>query len=366
MILPIYFLTKNISPEIITLTIGVAATPMIIKFIWGGVVDYFARFGRKRFIVIGGILSVISLLVQAFIDPGIALLPFAGFVTLCWIGVGFLDVSADAWAIQISKEIERGKINGAMYSGQNLGMAVGAVALPFLADIINYQSIFLGSALIVLIIILFPLIIEEQIIITKQQHIGRLLLDEIKKKKIIILTIFAIIFGSSAGMLLFIAPLFMDIALTLDLTQIGLITMVFTIASAIGAIIGGSAADRWGRAKTIGLLMLASILFSAALVFAYDWQNFLTVYAVIGFLQGGYFAAALALFMDNTNPKVGATQFSIFMGLGNFGEIGISAISGAIYAMSSFNHVFLYAAWFFGPTLIILYIFNLNYPQVHK
>ena len=312
--------------------------------------------------ILGGILSVVSLLMLVFIDPGTALIPFAIFVMISWIGVGFLDVSADAWAIQISEEIERGKINGAMYSGQNIGMAIGAVALPFLAETFNYSTIFLGSALIILIIILFPLLIKENIIVKKRQHIGTLLLGEFKKKKILIITFFALIFSSSAGMLLFIAPIFMDITLKLDLTQIGLITMVFTIASAIGSILGGILADKWGRKNTIGLLMIVSIFFTSVLVFSNDWQNFMIIYAIVGFLQGGYFAAALALFMDHTNPRIGATQFSIFMGLGNLGNLGISAISGSLYVMLSFNHVFLYAAWLFSPALLLLYFIRRKNP----
>jgi hypothetical protein len=44
------------------------------------------------------------------------------------------------------------------------------------------------------------------------------------------------------------------------------------------------------------------------------------------------------------------------MGLGNFGNIGIAAISGTLYAMLSFDHVFLFAAWIFGPALLILFL----------
>jgi PAT family beta-lactamase induction signal transducer AmpG len=362
MILPIYFLEKGIPPEMITLVIGIAAIPIIIKFVWGGITDYYIQYGRKRFILLGGALSIISLIILAFVDPGDALVPFAIFVSFCWCGVGFLDVSADAWAIEISKEKERGKINGAMYAGQNSGMAIGALLLPIIAKIFDYKAVFLTSALIIFIIILFPLLIKEIKIVKKRQKLAKLIIREFKKKTTIMVTFLAITFGFSAGMLLFIAPIYMDIGLKLDLSQIGLITMAFTVAMAIGSLTGGVLSDKWGRNKAIFLLMMISVFFSALLIFTDTWENFIIIYAVIGFLQGGYFAAALALFMDVTNPRVGATQFSIFMGLGNFGNIGIAMISGTLYAMLGFDRVFLYSAWLFGPALLILYFIRLKKP----
>jgi predicted MFS family arabinose efflux permease len=63
----------------------------------------------------------------------------------------------------------------------------------------------------------------------------------------------------------------------------------------------------------------------------------------------------MALSMDITNPKVGATQFSILMGMGNLGIILAGAASGSLYVMLGFNRMFLYAALIFGPSLLLLY-----------
>lgn len=47
-LIPIYFIEQGISPSITTIIIGIALLPTIIKFIWGGVVDYFIHLGRKN------------------------------------------------------------------------------------------------------------------------------------------------------------------------------------------------------------------------------------------------------------------------------------------------------------------------------
>jgi len=124
---------------------------------------------------------------------------------------------------------------------------------------------------------------------------------------------------------------------------------------------GGAISDRWGRKNPLYVFIGLSIFFTAALIFANTWQIIAVVYGIIGFLQGGYFAAALAMFMDVINPRIGATQFSILTGLANLGMVNIGSGSGGILvAMLGFSRVFLYSAWVFGPALLILYLIKLK------
>lgn len=359
-ILPVYFLDINLPPEIITLIIGLAAIPMIIKFVWGGIVDYFISKGRKIFVFIGGLLSSISLFILVFIDPSAAIVPFTIFMFVGWIGVGFLDVSADAWAIEISSEEERGKINGAMFAGQNIGLTFAAILLPFVALRFGYSFIFLAGGLIVLLVIIFPLFVQEKIIVKKCNKMVGLLISEFKKKTTQLISIFAPFAYMSCGILFFIVPIYLDITLSLDVAQIGYISAIFTFAIAFGSLSGGVFADRFGRKKTLFIMLFGSLLSSASLIFTNNWLNFTIVYSIIGFFQGGMAAAALAMLMDITNPKIGATQFSILTGLGNFGYIFAGAVSGSLYTMFGFSRVFLYSAWIFGPALLILHFIKLK------
>ena len=48
-ILPIYFLEKGLSLPLTTLIVGIVGIPWMIKFVYGGIVDNFIRFGRKIF-----------------------------------------------------------------------------------------------------------------------------------------------------------------------------------------------------------------------------------------------------------------------------------------------------------------------------
>lgn len=365
LILPLYFLDQGISPALITAVISIMAIPTFMKFIWGGIVDYFIRFGRKPFIISGGLLTVFCLFILSFLNPGNALVPFAIIGLISWIGIGFLTISLDALVISTTIEKERGKINGVMYAAQNVGLAGGALLLPFIAKTLGYNMVFLTAGFIILPIVLFPLIIQEKKIVKKQQKVGTLLIQEFKKRTTLVMAIFAVLIMMSSGMILLIAPIWMDIGLKLDITQIGLVTMLFTIAIAIGSIIGGILADKLGRKTTLYIFIVSSVFFTAFLIFTNSWDYFTLIYCIIGFLQGGYTSPVCAMFMDITNPRIGATQYSIFISLFNLGIFVAMTISGSLYDMLGVSRVFLYSAWIFGPALIILYFIRPEKKDTH-
>ena len=360
-IIPIYLhVEQGISLPMTTFIAGMVMIPWILKFIWGGIVDYFIRFGRKRFILLGGLLGVASFFTLVFIDPVAAIVPFVFFLFLSHVGVGFLDVSADAWAIEMSREEERGKINGAMFAGLFVGMAVGAAFLSSIAQLFGYSIAFLTTGVIVFFIILFPLAIKEVKIVKKRQKIGSLLVGEFKKKTTQFIAVFAPLLLISVGLLTFAVPLYMSTSLQLDVSQIGLIASIFPISMVVGALIGGVMSDRWGRKNPLYVFIVGSTIFTASLIFANTWLILAVIYGVIGFLRGGYAVGVNAMFMDITNPKIGATQFSILTSLANVGELSAGMVGGTLIALIGFSRVFLYSGWVFGPALLILYFIKLK------
>ena len=365
LILPLYFLDQGISPALITVLISIVSIPLFIKFVWGGIVDYFIRFGRKPFIISGGLLTVFCLFILSFLNPGTALIPFAIIDFISWVGVGVLTISLDALVISTTAETERGKINGSMYAAQNVGLAGGALFLPFIAKTLGYNMVFLTAGFIILPIILIPLIFQEKKIVKKPQKVGTLLIQEFKKKTILVIAIFAVLVMMSSGMILLIAPIWMNIGLQLDITQVGIVTMLFTIAIAIGSIIGGVLADTLGRKTTLYILISISIFFTVLLIFTNSWEYFTLIYCIIGFLQGGYTSPVVAIFYDVTNPRIAATQYAIFISLFNLGIMITETISGPLYVLLGVSRVFLYAAWIFGPVLLILYFIRPKKNEIY-
>jgi MFS family permease len=359
-IIPIYFLEKGISLPITTLVSGIVMIPWMVKFIFGGIVDFFIRFGRKFFIIIGGLIGAIGFFILAFIDPGFALIPFAFLLFIGHCGIAFIDVSADALAIQISKEEERGKINGSMYSGLFIGMAFGTSIIALLAENIGYTIAIFLVGIIILIILIFPLMIKEEKIVKKHQKISPLLKKEFKKRNTQLVSIFLFIAALSYGLLAFAIPLYMKNILDFDIAQIGLITTIIPVTTVIGSIVGGITSDKWDRKINLYFFLGVNMILASLLVFATTWQKLAIIYGIIGFLHGGYYSVGGAVMMDLSNPKIGATQYSLLASFANAGEFGIGIFSGSMIAILGFSRVFLYSGWFYGPAILVLYFIKLQ------
>ena len=365
-IVPIYFVQSGFSIALATLAIGIALIPSTLKFFQGAIVDYFQEKGRKRFIIFGGVLFASGFFLMGFFNPS-SLLPlfiFGLFISV--IGFVFLDVSSDAWAIETSTELDRGKVNGAMFTGYYIGMAVGTSTLGIIASNLGYHISFFTVGMITFFIILFPLLIKETRKKKKKPHIVQILIQEFKKPVTQLVSIFAVFLVVNRGMLMVLVPLYMNLNLHIDIAQVGLISTVFPVSCALGSMCVGSLSDIWGRKTALYLVITGSIIFSALLIYSMNWIFLSIIYGVIGFLQGGYATSGLAMMMDITNPKIGATQFSLFASLGNLGMTIGETVSGTLVTLLSFTSAFLYSAWFFGPALLILYFIRFKSSMKSK
>ncbi len=355
-IIILYFTEKDISIATATLVVGVSTAPWVLKFVFGPITDFLIKFGRKTIIILGAAISGICLLPLGFIDPSDALIPFTSLLFISHSGVVFLDVSADAWAIQTTKYHERGKVNGAMTAGLFLGWGLGSPLLAFIAKYYGYGMSFITTGFLIFLTIIFPLLVKEEKIIKKRQKIASILIREFKKKNTLLVTFLSMVTAMNFGILLLIIPDFMMNVLNLDVAQTGLILALYPIGTVIGAIIGGIMADKLGRKITLFIFLPGLIIISALLIYAYTWWILAIIYPIIGFLIGGSsYSSEAALFMDITNPKIAATQYSVLASFHNFGEISIAMLSGSLVLMLGYNRVFLYAAWIVGPALLILY-----------
>jgi MFS family permease len=360
-IVPIYLLDNGVSIPVATLVAGLAAAPWYLKFIIGPVIDHFYKIGKKPFIIMGGFLGAAGLFFLIFIDPVLSLFPFAIILFISHLGIVFLDVSCDGWAIQISKESERGKINGAMTAGLFIGMTVASSVLASIAEIYGYSMCFLTGGIVILSTIILPFIVQEGKLMKRTKNIASILKEELKKRSTQLIALYSSVQGIGFGLLIFAIPIYMKTILQMNVGQIGLVMAIYPITVVIGSLLGGTLADIWGRKKVLYIFMGISIIFSATLIYANTWQLVGVIYGIIGFLQGGgLYAAGGALFMDSCNPTIGTTQYSIYASITNFSEFGMGTISGSFVVMLGFSRVFLYSAWSLGPPLLILYYIKIK------
>jgi len=355
-VLVLFFTDKNISIETTTLIGGLSSVPWMMKFVYGPTIDIFGKYGRKIFCIIGGIIGTISLFIVAFVDPKTAIIPFTSLLFIGHSGVVLLDVSTDAWAIQTTKINERGKVNAAMYIGLFGGTAVGGILLACIATFYGFEMVFITTGILIFLSIILALFVKENKIEIKRKLIKPLLIKEFKKKNTLIVLLFCTLVAMNFGMLMFVIPEYMRNVLLLDKIQTGLLNSVYPISIVIGAAIGGCVADKWGRKKILYITLVALMVSSAFLVTADTWEKLAIIYAIVGFLTGtSSYSAMSALFMDITNPKIGAAQYSFIASIANFGQVGIALISGSLLTILGYNRFFFYTAIIVGLSLLILY-----------
>jgi len=362
-IINVYLDSKGIPDTTIGAIIGLAYVPWVIKFLFGGIVDHYFKFGRRNFIILGGSMSAFSFIIISLIDPQTSLIPFVIVLLIGSSGIAFLDVSADAWAIQTTEEKERGKVNGAMFGGMFIGMATTSIVFGQIAENYGYNLTFIVSGLLVLAIVVFPIMVKETIVVERKEKIKKLLVSEFKKKNTQLITLLFPISAISFGLLAIVVPQYMNDVLLFKIGQIGLIMAIGPIATVLGNIAGGFMADKWGRKKLLYIFFGINLIFAALLIFADTWQRLAIIWGIIGFLHGGHYTTLGALSMDITNPKIGATQYSIIMACGNIGEMGGTVFSGSLISLIGFSRTFLYSGWFYGPTILVLYFFKSKFKN---
>ena len=346
----------NISLSTTTLVAGIINTPWIFKFVPGPLIDFYRKFGRKRFIIAGGLIGAFCLFPLAIIDPVNNIFPFTILFFISHLGIVFLDVTADAWAIETTSYNERGKINAAMAAGLFSIWAVCDIFFAFIGQSFGYPIIFIIAGISILVLLGLPFFISEKIIIKKHQKILPILIKEFSKKNTILVSLIGFVGALNFGMLLFIIPDYIKNVLLLDDTQTGILSAIYPISIVIGTIIGGTYSDIYGRKRVLSYSFIGSIILTGALIFVDTWISFAIVYTFIGLFVGtGMYAAGAALAMDICNPKIGATQYSVLATFHNFGDVGISIFSGMLLSMLGYTRFFLYAAWTVGPALLILY-----------
>lgn len=332
---------------------AILTLPWVFKFLWAPLVDIFRRpgFGFTGWISLAQTLMCLSLLPLLFI-------PLSGNFTI-WAVCLFMhsmfaatqDVAVDALVINLVAKNEKGLLNGYMQAGMLVGRSIfGGVALILvqqlgLSVIILLMMLSIAGTLGLLVFVKEPsFVFSEKLPFPKFK---KSLIDTFKNKN----TWFVIAFALTAAAAFeaagaFAGPLFTDKQISEK--SIGFFFAVpVVIAMLLGGLAGGFLSDRTDRKKAVGHYLTGFVImvFTIACI---DWifpaapnLVWMGLYSTMYFFTGMFTASSYALFMDVTNPKLGATQFSSFMAATNGCEAWVVYSSGIIAAGSDLKVAFL-------------------------
>jgi MFS transporter, PAT family, beta-lactamase induction signal transducer AmpG len=331
----------------IALMTSVVILPWAFKFLWAPLVDVLRGpgWGRRGWVVSAQLLMGLSLLPLAILDWQSSLGLLFGLLLIHAFAAATQDVAIDAWAISVTPAEERGGINGWMQAGMLVGRWLFGAGFLIVAHRVDDRSAVIAMVGVIWTTTLVVFLASDRDEYGESNKFTanvRVRLREFLTTLHHVLRRTGTWLGIGLALVAFAGfkavgdiagPFLVDRGLAQS--DVGHFFTAALIAMILGALGGGWAADRFGNVPAIRafvwITVLAIVATSGVAWFAETARH----YAVIGLL-GVYVCAGLltascyALLMQLTDPKLGATQFSAYMGAINGCEAWSGFLAGQL------------------------------------
>lgn len=323
--LPTLLRSADVPVDRITSLTAVVLLPWVFKFLWAPLLDLLRgpRWGYRAWVISMQALMAAALLPLIWIDPVGGFDWWRGLLLAHAVAASTQDVAIDALAIGAVPPESRGRLNGAMQAGMLTGRSVfggGVLLIGAWLGIAGMIAMLVLWILVAMIAALWLRQIEPPHRPDGASFAGALAAAARMKATWIGLA-FALVAGAAfeaTGQLA--GPYLVD--RSVPETSIGVFFGLVVVAAMLtGGLTGGAAADRFGRLKTAALSLVGFSAFIVVLAVADGAGTtaavLMALLAVMYFFVGLFTAASYALFMDLTDPRLGATQFSAYMAATN-------------------------------------------------
>lgn len=338
--------------------------PWTLKFINGFIIDRFVYLpmGRRRAWLLGAFLFIILAIVAfAVVSPSPAQLSLlAGFSFTVMLGTAVQDTAIDAMAADLVQEEELSVANGLMFGGQIIGVASGTAAVGYFIS--NYDfatgmyvlAAVVGLAVFVMLFIrerpnekLLPWLPgeasaqSEQLQLHDMKAIIRSALKAMWNIPSLQLIVILFLISLNYGIYLNIFPkIGTDIA-NLDTANISYIGGIASLVAGFVCIfLVGTLGERFGRkAIIIALLLLQCAMTILGLLFQAEWHQLSFLYGVAiltAVTRYGLLTLIAAIAMSLCNPRVSATQFTLYLAFTNLGMAIAATIVGQLDTWGGF------------------------------
>ncbi len=330
--LPTTLRSAGVPVDQITLMTSTLVLPWMLKFLWAPLVDLLRlqRWTLRSWILTMQGIMGLSLLPLLFLDSWQAISALYPFLFIHAVAAATQDTAIDALAISTVPERERGSVNGWMQVGMLGGRSLlGGGALIISHQIGEHATVVLlitaiwSSSLLVLVSRQTGGEPAEPLEFRERVHdLAARLRQALTDRVTWLGLLFALVGGAAYEAVGAVAgPFLIDNGFST--LETGRFFAVPTVLAMIGgALVGGYAADRWGKRRSVAVSLASTIL----IVWVLSGMSFdapersswtIVILTLLYLCIGTFTASSYALFMDITTLKLGATQFSAFMGTTN-------------------------------------------------
>lgn len=394
--IPAWLASNGASTTAVAGVVSAAIMPWTLKFFLGFIMDRytFLPMGRRRIWIIGAQSTIVAaLLFSAVLSPGsneVWLISVLAF--LANSGTAFQDVSIDSLAVDIMPEEERAKAAGIMFGGQMLGISSTTFVAGQLISTIGTTAGYLSAAAAVMLVLIYGIAIREregegrfpwsggkphQRNLAIQVEAWKPLLTNSARAMIAPFSLFALLIFVFRSMGPGIAEAFHP-GLAVNVGGWSQTEYTNTVSAAqftfaiLALTVGGWTVAKIG-AQRAGLFMCFAIaIFALCFGLAKDyWSNgaLLTAY----FWQNEFFAtmmsvAFIPIAMRLCDPRVAATQFTLYMAASNIGRPLGNAIAATSTEMGTPQLMyFIHAGTFFILCAVLIFVrFPIRAPNLDE
>ncbi|CAN5727524.1 muropeptide MFS transporter AmpG [soil metagenome] len=362
--------------------------PWSFKFIVAPLMDRYTYLpmGRERpWVILGQMGLIASCLVMAYVpDPLNNLNQFmaAGFL-VSFFGA-FQDVATDGMAVDIIPADQQARANGLMWGSKIIGISASLALGSWLLNKYSFTASLLILSVMIGIIMLVPLFLRERqgekIVpwasgkaspeTTKMQLsswsvIFKSLYNVFRLPNSLLLTLIVFMAQGSYNYMGTLLPIFT--VKELGWTNISY-AQFYSTASLTGGIsgmlLGGILIDKFGKKRMMNFYFFFLVVLTTALAFIKTyWVSTTFIYGYMMAYNVFYTFANIGIFaiaMQCCWKKVSASQFTLYMTIGNLGRIALAALIGPINANFSWEISLFSFAIMIAIAWLLLQFLNIN------
>lgn len=358
--MPAYWKTQGLAVDRIATLTAILVLPWTLKWLWAPLIDRTSTvWPYRRWVISAQAMMGLTLIGLPLLDPNRDTALLTVLLLAHAVSAATQDVSIDAMCISSIERERRGRINGWMQAGLLLGRALfGGGALLLIA----HTS--LGVAVASLVAVLWSTAMLLAIWSPRRRNevpppvpnpthqqvdgpssaagLAAILGDQ----RIWLAFAFALVGGTAfEGVGALLGPFLVESGVALE--SVGAFQLgPLAGALAIGALLGGRLADRFGHTVVAmcSLTIVAGLCVALGTADAYTQPDYhalrLGIIVALFAVVGTFTASSYALFMDLSTSRWKGTLFSAFMGATNACEAGSAFVAGQLAVNFGFPATF--------------------------
>ncbi|MBK7887148.1 MAG: MFS transporter [Bacteroidetes bacterium] len=356
--IPAWLAMHGKTPGEIGSFVAAVGLPWSFKLVVAPLMDRFTYLpmGRRRpWVIIGQLGLILSFIAMAFVpDPlnNPELMLAAGFALGCF--GAFQDVATDGMAIDIVPTDQQARANGFMWGAKIIGTSASLALGSWMINAYGFKSAVLTLSILVGLIMLVPVCLRERpgekflpwtngkaSPETEKMQLGSwsVILKSLYKvfslRNSLLLGVLLFITQGSYNYIATLLPIFTVQALGWSDQAYSQYFATASLAGGIGGmLIGGILIDRFGKIRMMNIYFVILIILTTSFVLLKSyWTSVTFIASFMMIYQLLYVFACIGIFsiaMECCWKKVSASQFTIYMTIGNLGRIAGAKLIGPV------------------------------------